>query len=63
MNFQRFAAQPFSRDDLDRLTEEEEQVLMMRRRGHSVVKVATTLHMSEASVHRRQASIRSKLMV
>lgn len=62
MNFKTFAARPFSRDDLDRLTEEEEQVLIMRRRGHSVIKVADALHMSEASVHRRQASIRSKLL-
>lgn len=62
MSFKQFASKPFTREDLDRLTEEEEQVLVMRRRGHSVVKVADALHMSEASVHRRQVSIRSKLL-
>lgn len=63
MNFQHFAAQPWARDDLDRLTDEEEQVLLMRRRGRSVVAVAQALHMDESSVYRRQKSIRSKLIL
>ena len=47
---------------LDRLTEEEEQVLIMRRRGKSVVQVADALNMSAESVYRRERSIRSKLL-
>lgn len=62
MSFAKFAARPFTRDDLDRLTEEEEQVLIMRRRGKSVVQVAMQLNMSESSVHRRERSIQSKLI-
>lgn len=61
MRFARYAARPFTRDELDRLTEEEEQVLIMRRRGKSVVQVAYSLNMSESSVHRRERSIKSKL--
>lgn len=61
MRFEKFAAQPFTRDDLDRLTEEEEQVLRMRRRGKTVYQVGDALGLSEASIHRRQASIRQKL--
>ena len=61
MRFSRFAARPFSREELDVLTEEEEQVLLMRRRGKSVVQVAGALHMSEATVHRRERSIQHKL--
>lgn len=61
MRFQRFAARPFTRDDMDRLTEEEERVLMMRRRGKSVVQVADALSMSVESVYRRERSILSKL--
>lgn len=62
MNFARIASRPFSRDDLDRLTEEEEQVLVMRRRGKSVVQVASAMNMSVESVYRRERSIRSKLL-
>lgn len=61
MRFSKFASRPFSRDDLDRLTEDEEQVFMMRRRGKSVVQVADALNLSEPSVYRRQASIIEKL--
>lgn len=61
MNFRDFAAHPFTRDELDRLTEEEEKVLVKRRRGASVVQTALDLHMSRASVHRRQKSIMNKL--
>lgn len=59
-DFQRFAAQNFTREDLNRLTEEEENVLLMRRRL-TPVGVAMQLHMSVETVHRRQRSIRKKL--
>ncbi len=62
MRFAQIASRPYSRDDLDRLTEEEEQVLIMRRRGKSVVQVADALNMSAESVYRRERSIRSKLL-
>ena len=61
MNFREYASRPFTRDDLDRLTEEEEQVLIKRRRGASVIQTAFDLHMSRASVHRRENSIMHKL--
>lgn len=59
-DFQRFAARKYSQDDLDRLTDEEVQVLLLRRK-HSPVSVAQQLHMSVETVHHRQRSIRSKL--
>lgn len=59
-DFQRFAAKKFTREDLDRLTAEEETVLLMRRR-HTPVGVAMQMHMSVETVHRRQRSIRQKL--
>lgn len=62
MRFARFAARAFSRDELDVLTEEEEQVLLMRRRGKSVVQVADAMSMSPESVYRREKSIRQKLL-
>lgn len=62
MRFAQFAAMPWSRADLDRLTEEEEQVLMLRRRGKSVVQVADAMNMSPESVHRRQRSAQRKLL-
>lgn len=62
MRFARFAARPFSRDELDILKEEEEQVLVMRRRGKSVVQVADALSMSPESIYRREKSIRQKLL-
>lgn len=58
--FQRYAAQRFTAEDFDLLTDEEEQVLRMRRK-HSPISVANQLHMSVESVHRRQRSIMSKL--
>ena len=62
MRFAQIASRPYSRDDLDRLTEEEEQVLIMRRRGKSVVQVADALNMSAETVYQRERSIRSKLL-
>lgn len=60
MRFERFAAQPFGREDLDRLTEEEELVLTTRRRV-GVVAACERLHMSPSALHRRQRSIVEKL--
>ena len=60
MRFERFAAQPFGRDALDRLTEEEELVLTTRRRV-GVVATCERLHMSPSALHRRQRSIMEKL--
>ena len=62
MRFAQFAAMPWSRSDLDRLTEEEEQVLMLRRRGKSIQQVASAMNMSPESVHRRQRSALHKLL-
>ena len=58
--FRRFAAKRFTRDDLDRLTQEEERVLLGRRRK-SPMEMAMQMHMSEESIHRRQRSILDKL--
>ena len=59
-DFQEFAAQKFAREDLDRLTAEEEDILQRRRR-HSPVSVAMQLHCCVETVYRRQRSIRRKL--
>lgn len=59
-DFQRFAARKYSQDDLDRLTDEEVQVLLLRRKC-SPTNVALQLHMSVETVHHRQRSIRAKL--
>lgn len=58
--FRRFAARRFTRDDLDRLTQEEERVLLGRRRK-SPAEMAMEMHMSVESIHRRQRSILDKL--
>ena len=54
--FRRFAARRFTRDDLDRLTQEEERVLLGRRR-----KSPMEMHMSVEAIHRRQRSIMDKM--
>lgn len=59
-DFQRFAAQRFTQDDFDLLTDEEVEVLKLRRK-HSPQSVAQQLIMSVETVHRRQRSIRAKL--
>lgn len=58
--FRRFAARRFTKDDLDRLTLEEERVLLGRRRK-SPAEMAMQMHMSVESIHRRQRSILDKL--
>lgn len=58
--FRRFAAREHPREELDRLTEEEEQLLLGRRR-HSPVAMAIKMHVSESTVHRMQRSILGKI--
>ena len=58
--FRRFAARRFTKDDLDRLTQEEETVLLGQRRK-SPAEMAMEMHMSVESIHRRQRDILSKL--
>lgn len=58
--FRDFAAKRYTPDDLALLTDEEEQILLGRRRL-SPQQMAMRLHMSVESVHRRQRSILRKL--
>lgn len=58
--FRTFAARRYSREELDLLTDEEEQILLGRRRA-TPQEMAMRLHMSVESVHRRQRSILRKL--
>lgn len=58
--FRRFAARRFTKDELDLLTQEEERVLLGRRRK-SPAEMAMQMHMSVESIHRRQRSILDKL--
>ena len=58
--FRRFAARRFTKDDLYRLTQEEERVLLGRRRK-SPAEMAMEMHMSVESIHRRQRAILDKL--
>ena len=58
--FRRFAARRFTKEDLDLLTQEEERVLLGRRRK-SPAEMAMQMHMSVESIHRRQRSILDKL--
>jgi hypothetical protein len=60
MNFQMFAAQPWTEEDLQRLTIEEEEVLRARRR-HSVVETTFVCNKSRSAVMRAQDRIRKKL--
>ena len=59
-DFQRFAARRYTQDDFDLLTDEEVDVLKLRRK-HSPQSVALQLSIGVATVHRRQNSIRKKL--
>lgn len=61
-DFQRFAARRYTQDDFDLLTDEEVDVLKLRRK-HSPQSVAMQLAMSVETVYRRQNSIRAKLDV
>lgn len=58
--FRNFAARTHSPDDLARLTDEEEEILLGRRKK-SPQEMANKLHMSVESVHRRQRSILAKI--
>ena len=58
--FRAFAARRFSPDDLALLTDEEEQILIGRRKK-SPQEMAIKMHMSVETVHRRQRSILDKL--
>jgi DNA-binding CsgD family transcriptional regulator len=58
--FRAFAARRYTTDDLALLTDEEEQILLGRRRA-SPQEMAIRMHMSVESVHRRQKSILRKL--
>lgn len=58
--FRRFAAKRYTHDDLALLTDEEEQILIGRRKA-SPQEMAVKMHMSVESVHRRERSIRAKL--
>ena len=58
--FRRFAARRYTTDDLALLTDEEEQILIGRRKA-SPQEMAIRMHMSVESVHRRERSIRAKL--
>ena len=58
--FRAFAARRYTPDDLALLTDEEEQILLGRRRA-SPQEMAIRMHMSVETVHRRERSIRNKL--
>lgn len=58
--FRDFAARRYTPDDLALLTDEEEQILLGRRKK-SPQEMAIKMHMSVETVHRRERSIRSKL--
>ena len=58
--FRAFAARPHTPDDLARLTDEEEAILLGRRKK-SPQEMAIKMHMSVESIHRRQRSILAKL--
>ena len=58
--FRIFAARKYSPDDLALLTDEEEQILIGRRKK-SPQEMAIKMHMSVETVHRRERSIRNKL--
>lgn len=58
--FRKFAARRYTPDDLALLTDEEEQILIGRRKV-SPQEMAVRMHMSVESVHRRERSIRAKL--
>ena len=57
--FRRFEARRFTKDELDLLTQEEERVLLGRRRK-SPAEMAMQMHMSVESIHRRRRSILDK---
>ena len=58
--FRTFAARRYTPEDLGLLTDEEEEILIGRRKK-SPQEMATKLHMSVETLHRRERSIRAKL--
>jgi DNA-binding CsgD family transcriptional regulator len=58
--FRAFAARRYTPDDLGLLTDEEEMILLGRRKA-SPQEMAMKMHMSVESIHRRERSIRNKL--
>jgi DNA-binding CsgD family transcriptional regulator len=58
--FRLYAARRYTPDDLALLTDEEEQILIGRRKA-SPQEMAVKMHMSVESIHRRERSIRAKL--
>lgn len=58
--FQRFAARDHQPDTLARLTDDEAELLMGRRKK-SPVAMAVKMHRSEATIYRMQQSIMGKI--
>lgn len=58
--FQRFAARAHSPETLDRLTDDEVELLLGRRK-HSPVSMSMRMHKSESTIHRMQKSIIDKI--
>lgn len=58
--FQRFAARDHSDATLARLTDDEVELLLGRRK-HSPVSMSIKMHRSESTIHRMQKSIMDKI--
>lgn len=58
--FQKYAAQRWTQDDFDLLTDEEVRIVKMRRK-QGPVEVAMQIPTSVETLYRRQNSIRNKL--
>lgn len=58
--FQRFAARDHSDATLARLTDDEVELLMGRRK-HSPIAMGMKMHKSESTIHRMQKSILDKI--
>lgn len=58
--FQKYAAQRWTQDDFDLLTDEEVRIVKMRRK-QGPIDVAMQMPMSVETLYRRQNSIRNKL--
>ena len=58
--FQRFAAREHPQHELDRLTDDEVELLLGRRK-HSPIAMSLKMHRSESTIHRLQNSILDKI--
>lgn len=58
--FQRFAARNHTQETLDRLTDDEVELLKGRRK-HSPVAMSIKMHKSESTIYRLQNSILDKI--